>query len=133
MRGIVKDALMKKAKKEYDARLGAYKNKVSADEAKKNAKDPNQFQVGVYESESGYQQKITVPTSIVKTVVSNIKNKQTVVFENQVWLPDGDGWIREKDGEKVPDNRGLIYTLDNDRGFIRNSPLFTNILKPELK
>lgn len=134
MRGIVKEALMKKARKEYDMRLGAYKKKVSADEAKKNAKDPNQFQVGVYESESGYQQKITVPMGVIKTVVSNIKNKQTVVFENQVWKPDGDGWTRDASGGrpelKVPDVKTLIYTLDANRGYIRNSPIFTDLIIP---
>ena len=135
MRGIVKQELMKKAKKEYDTRLSARRSKTQADENKKNSKDPDQFQVGVYTAESGYQQKITVPTSVVKTVASNIKNKQTVVFENQVWKPDGDGWTRDANGDrpelKVPDVKTLIYTLDANRGFIRNSPIFTNLFPPD--
>ena len=135
MRGIVKQELMKKARKEYNMRFNAYQTKVQADEDKKNSKDPDQFQVGVYTAESGYQQKITMPTSVVKTVASNIKNKQTVVFENQVWKPDGDGWVRDSSGDrpelKVPDVKTLIYTLDANRGYIRNSPIFTNLFPPD--
>jgi hypothetical protein len=116
-------------------RFNAYQTKVQADEDKKNSKDPDQFQVGVYTAESGYQQKITMPTSVVKTVASNIKNKQTVVFENQVWKPDGDGWVRDSSGDrpelKVPDVKTLIYTLDANRGYIRNSPIFTNLFPPD--
>tara|TARA_B110000046_G_C12848838_1_gene336832 strand:- start:414 stop:818 length:405 start_codon:yes stop_codon:yes gene_type:complete len=119
MRGIVKQELMAKAKSEYDMRLKAYQKKVTAS-AVKTKTDKDKFQIGDYQY---------VPRDVINNVAKNIRNKQTVVFEGSAFTPDGDGWLNDN-GDSFT-TQELIYTLDKDRGFIRNSSLFTNLITPE--
>ena len=119
----VENKLYENAQSEFEKRLKAKQDKIRAAENKLNNKQKDNFQVGPYQY---------MPTDVVTNVRNNIKNKKTVVFEGETWVPDGDGWIREGDGAEVPNNEVLIYTIDKQRGFIRNSSLFTSLIKPTL-
>jgi len=120
MREYTKTKMMEMAKNEYEMRLKAYQKKVSASSKKKGGND-SKFQIGDYQY---------APKDVINNVAKNIKNKQTVVFEGSAFTPDGDGWMNDN-GDSFT-TQELIYTLDKDRGFIRNSSLFTNLLKPVL-
>tara|TARA_R100001443_G_scaffold109196_2_gene120388 strand:- start:375 stop:1652 length:1278 start_codon:yes stop_codon:yes gene_type:complete len=120
---LVENKLYENAQSEFEKRLKAKQDKIRAAENRVNKKEKDNFQVGDYQY---------VPTDVITNVRNNIKNKKTVVFEGETWVPDGDGWIREGDGAEVPNNEVLIYTIDKQRGFIRNSSLFTSLIKPTL-
>ena len=122
MRGIVKQELMAKAKSEYDMRLKAYQKKVTASAAKTKT-DKDKFQIGDYQY---------IPRDVINNVAKNIKNDKKVVFEGATYTPDGNGGYLDGNGAELT-KENLVNTLDRDRGFIRNSSLFTNLLKPTLQ
>ena len=121
MREYTKTKMMEMAKKEYKTRLNAYQKKVSAGESKKGG-NSNKFQIGDYQY---------APKDVINNVAKNIRNDKKVVFEGATYTPDGNGGYLDGNGVELTKEH-LVNTLDRDRGFIRNSSLFTNLLKPVL-
>lgn len=123
MREYTKSKMMEMAKQEYDTRLKAYQKKVSASENKnKNNNNSDKFQYDDYKY---------VDKDVINNVASNIKNNKKVVFEGLAYTPDGNGGWLTDDGDELTTEE-LIYSMDKNRGYIRNSSLFTNIIKPTL-
>ena len=118
---LVENKLYENAQSEFEKRLKAKQDKIRAAENRVNKKEKDNFQVGPYQY---------MPRDVVTNVRNNIKNKKTVVFEGLRYTPDGDNWITDE-GDNLTTEQ-LIYSIDGGRGFIRNSSLFTSLIKPTL-
>ena len=108
MRGIVKQELMKKAKKEYDTRLDAYHRKVAADKnSSKTQSGPKSVQYGAGNWKSA-EHHANLMDDIRKQQRFNL-GKSEAVFKDGVWtITKGD-----QEGEQYTSNKQLLMNMAN--------------------
>ena len=128
MREYTQKQLMDHARKEYNSRLAAWKNKTKAN----NNSSGNTVETGPHK----YTNK-----EVLKTTVNNIQNREKLYLNSGTFVPQDDGsWVvegGENDGTKMPTTESLIKTIASweEWPYILMQPSlgFTKLYAPPIK
>ena len=121
LRSYTKEKMMDFAKTEFKRKLKLRQKRIESTSRAANPQSGS-FQVGQHQ---------WVKEDIVDNTISDIRANKSFTFEEEKFTTDNNGKWTDEDGV-VLNVDDLINSLDQNRGYIRQSTKWRNLLKPEL-
>ena len=117
LRSYTREKMMEFARTEFKRKLKLRQRRIEGTSRSANP-NKNSFQVGQHQ---------WIKEDIVNNTISDIRANKSFTFENEEFTTDCNGNWTNEEGKSL-DIEELINTLDNNRGFIRQSTKWRDLL-----